>query len=262
MTSAPSANSFTISGTTLNHYSTATIRVNNLSRSVVVRSSGTDVTANAGYVENLVTNASSFAVSYGEFDYLGNTSCGYGGKNCGITFLGTSVLGSLSSSTIRGGFQGVYLFNSSSSSLTSNIFLNLSGSGIYFESGSHHVVTSNYFYNIAVSATNSDSSSYNVLTSNTLFNDVGGIALSSSGSENNILISNTAYNMSGSHPGLDVLSNNTLVSNVVYNDGDGIMLRGQNNLVVSNLSYNNISSGIRFLCFGRQQQHPYLQQFL
>src|SRR5439155_16632190 len=86
-----SGNTFTITPVGLTHYSTNTVRVNSLTRNVLVRSSGT-VTGSGGnsaYVQNLIRNTTSFNVNYGEFAYLGE-STGQTGKY-GITFDGSLV---------------------------------------------------------------------------------------------------------------------------------------------------------------------------
>ena len=62
-----SGNTFNVSGLGQAHYSTNTVRVNVLTRNVVVRSSGTDVGAasdagNTAYIENLATNATSLSL--------------------------------------------------------------------------------------------------------------------------------------------------------------------------------------------------------
>src|SRR5262249_16126910 len=69
LTSVPSGNSFNISGTNFNHYSSNTIRVTNLTRNAVVRSSGTDTSSNTAYIEY---DANSFQAAHAEFAYLGS----------------------------------------------------------------------------------------------------------------------------------------------------------------------------------------------
>ena len=82
-------------------HSTPTV-VADLSRNVLIRSSGTDTTANTAYIQSLVTNATSFNVTYGEFAYLGANVAGQDGIN-----LETNAQGTISSSTIRNGYNGV-----------------------------------------------------------------------------------------------------------------------------------------------------------
>src|SRR5262249_42855793 len=87
------------------HYSTDTVQVANLSRNVLVRSTGTAVASNTSYIRNLVRNTTSFAMTYGEFAYLGAWVAGNcpGTGTCGIMFDGTNITGSISSSTIHDG---------------------------------------------------------------------------------------------------------------------------------------------------------------
>src|SRR5207244_3325930 len=57
MTSVPSGNNFNISPTGSAHFSSNTIRVSNMDRNAVVRSSAT--TSNMSHIQNLATNATS-----------------------------------------------------------------------------------------------------------------------------------------------------------------------------------------------------------
>src|SRR5439155_15094289 len=98
----PGSNQVTISQTLgYAHYSTNTVLVNMITHNVVVRSSGTDTNSNTAYIQNLATNATSFALTYGEFAYLGANSAL---SKFGITFDGSASHGSISSSTIRNGY--------------------------------------------------------------------------------------------------------------------------------------------------------------
>ena len=200
------------------HVATFPVVVANLTRNVVVRSSGTDVgvsdAGNSAYIENLVTNATSFNLTYGDFQYLGNYNCATNGCN-GIDFdgldSGPNVTGSISSSTVRNGNQGIDLYNAGlgQAVLTSNVIFNMASVGI----------------NIA--------------------GDPG----------NNTLASNVVYS---SGKGIQVVSsNNTLLSNVVFgiNTSYGILVNDQNNLLVSNLSYKN---EYQILLTGLQATHNVL----
>ncbi len=77
------------SNLTQNHYSTWTIQVADLTRNVLVRSSGTSVTTNNAYVRTLTQNATSFNINYGEFAYLGaNASISKNRRDSGRKFSG------------------------------------------------------------------------------------------------------------------------------------------------------------------------------
>jgi parallel beta-helix repeat protein len=96
------------------------IVVTNLTRNVVVRSSGTD-TAGAGntaYIENLSQTEDNFRVRYGEFAFLGANTVD---SQFGISFNGSPVRGSISSSTIRGGYFGIFLKSSPNNTLSHNV---------------------------------------------------------------------------------------------------------------------------------------------
>lgn len=100
------------------HFSTWTVYVVNTSRNALVRSSGTstlDALGNTSYILNLARNTTSFSVAYGEFAYLGRDLSG----QYGLTFDGAQ--GQISSSTIRNGFKGLHLLNSSTNTFAGNL---------------------------------------------------------------------------------------------------------------------------------------------
>src|SRR5205823_350398 len=87
--------------TTVAHSTTTQVIVADLSHNVVVRSSGTDTTANTAFLTNLVANATSFSASYGEFAYIGaNAANKYG------VYFDVNNSGSISSSSVHHGFVG------------------------------------------------------------------------------------------------------------------------------------------------------------
>jgi len=193
--------------------------VANLSRNVVVRSSGTNTSANTAYLRNLVTNTTSFNANYGEFAYLGANASG----EYGITFDGSGVLGSISSCTVRNGFIGVLLNATSGGALTSNnIFASVSSGLDLFSSVTNLLVVSNNIY--GSTSDNIDvNGSYNFFQANNIYGST---------------IGNDGINLSGA-PGY-----NTFVSNNLYSNGRfGLYMPGSNNLVVSNRIYSN-SRGI------------------
>jgi len=124
------------------HASSVPVIVSNLSRNAVVRSSGSSL-SNSAYVEDLVTNATSFALMFGEFNTLGrNASCSF---DCGVTLYGTSgeVKASISSSTFRNGYEGVYAYQASSNSFVSNIFYKNADAGLYVYRSTSSQIQSN-----------------------------------------------------------------------------------------------------------------------
>src|SRR5207247_3913871 len=78
---------------TLNHLvsSTGPVVVASLSRNAVVMSSRTNTSTTTAYIQNLAKNATSFALTYGEFAYLGANAI----SKYGITFDGSGTAGSL-----------------------------------------------------------------------------------------------------------------------------------------------------------------------
>src|SRR5205807_5060712 len=126
------------------HYSSMPVIVADLSRNAVVRSSGTNTSTNTSYIQNLVKNATSFALTYGEFAYLGKSGCG--AADCGITFNGSGTQGSVSSSTVRNGYDGIFLNGSSKNTLTGNNAYANGNYGLHLDGSSNNALTSNNVY--------------------------------------------------------------------------------------------------------------------
>ena len=211
------------------------ILVSNLTRNVLVRSSGTDVGANSAYIQNLAQNTTSFSLSNGEFAYLGADIDG----KYGITFNGALVKGFVSSSTVRNGYRGIYLNASSTITLAGNNFRSNSGGAIWLLGSSNNTLTGNSVsnsYSIIL-----DGSSRNMLTGNNSCSNSYGISLYSS--PNNTLAGNNFYS---NYYGIDVQgsSSNTLTGNNLYSNTFGIFLLGSNNTLARNNFYANADRGI------------------
>ena len=219
--------------------------VSDLSRNVLIESSGTTITVNSAYLRNLVGNTSSFNVNYGEFAYLGKSSCGT--ADCGVSFDGASVLGSLSSSTFHNGNMGIFLNGSSNITLTGNVMYGNASQGIYAPS-SQNVTISNgaafvdgngvYFWN----------TSNSTISGNYYSGNDNGVDLDN-GSNGNLVTGNHMY--SNTFNGVAVVgtsSNDTISSNTVNSNGSvGILnLQGATNNFSSNVVYNNANFGLYF----------------
>ncbi|MBI4056033.1 MAG: Ig-like domain-containing protein [Elusimicrobia bacterium] len=195
------------------------VRVGNLTRNVVVRSSGTDTAGNSAYIRNLSQTASNFSVSYGEFAYLGANASG----KYGITFDGAGVKGSISSSTVREGSHGIFLQNSGSNRFSFNLLYNNQVNGITIVGlgSNQNVLEYNEAYsNASYGITFAGSSSSNTAASNYCFSNLGGIYLTASSA--NLLALNHLFSNGGAGVpfgiALDNGINNTLVSNFVYSN--------------------------------------------
>ena len=235
--------------------------VANLTHNVVVRSSGTDVgstgdAGNTAYIANLVTNTTSFNLNYGDFRYLGNNSNGgncaaLDNHDCGISFVPYNTSGSISSSTIRNGWDGIMLDVAVNSTLNgNNIFLS-ANVGIGSNLASHNTLMSNNTYGgNAAGISLSDASNYNTLAFNNAYanlNGAVGTGISLNACNYNTLTSNTASN--NRFEGIQFLgtcNNNILTSNVTFNNLDnGIyMTSSNNNTLTSNIAYGNTNAGI------------------
>src|SRR5439155_5216874 len=121
---------------------TNTVLVNAITHNVVVQSSGTDVNANTAYIWNLAQSATSFALAYGEFAFIGS------GQSYpdGIVFQASSA-GSVSSSTIRNGYIGIDLASNYVSIQNNNVYAN-THSGISIGRSSNSITANNLYANV------------------------------------------------------------------------------------------------------------------
>ena len=260
-----SGNTFNITPVTLTHSAANTIYISNLSRNVLIESSGTVVSGgggNSAYIRNLVQNTTNFNVNYGEFAYLGTPASG----EYGITFDGTGVTGSISSSTIRNGYNGIYLNKAVNSTFTADLVYAQNSDGVDDISGSGNTYLASRIYANSGNGLNSQSQN-NTITGNFVFWNTGTNNLTLSGS-GNMISSNTLFgttigiwvqgskhilnsnSVSGSSSyGIYVNATNiTLLTNRIFNNtGFGLYLAGANgSTLISNLCYTNGSGGSNF----------------
>jgi len=172
--SALSGNTFDITAVTLTH--SAPIFISNLSRSVLIRSSGT-VTGSGGnsaYVESLITNTTSFNLNDAEFAYLGETTA-LNAKQ-GLALWATSGTGSISSCTVHDGAFGLYLNHSAQTRIMGNILYGNSMEGLWTESASHNWIWGNNFFNNSARGIRLNNNSfYNLIQANNFYDSVMGI---------------------------------------------------------------------------------------
>ena len=260
-----SGNNVPITHPTLTHSAANTIYISNLSRNVLIESSGTVVSGgggNSAYIRNLVQNTTNFNVNYGEFAYLGTPASG----EYGITFDGTGVTGSISSSTIRNGYNGIYLNKAVNSTFTADLVYAQNSDGVDDISGSGNTYLASRIYANSGNGLNSQSQN-NTITGNFVFWNTGTNNLTLSGS-GNMISSNTLFgttigiwvqgskhilnsnSVSGSSSyGIYVNATNiTLLTNRIFNNtGFGLYLAGANgSTLISNLCYTNGSGGSNF----------------
>ncbi|OGS21758.1 MAG: hypothetical protein A3J70_05745, partial [Elusimicrobia bacterium RIFCSPHIGHO2_02_FULL_61_10] len=219
-----------ILGTARTISSTSPIVVANLTRNVLVRSSGTD-TATAGtgstaYIRNLAQNANGFILAYGEFAYLGrNTASQYG-----ITLDNANTLAAISNSTIRHGYRGISaVLNADGNSYIGNIIFE-NGLGLYLEASANNLIKSNIVH----------------------ANSGSGISLQGSPgwNDNNTIAANYVY--SNASYGINTLgSNHSIYLNWSYsNSADGILLSAPGSILAHNKFYRNANSGVQLNSVG------------
>jgi len=199
-------------------WSTRPIIVANLTRNVLVRSSGTDTANNSAYILNLARNTTSFDLAYGEFAYLGTSA---DGKH-GIEFY-PWVHGSLSSSTVRNGSHGLVLNEYSSGTFARNTLYGAATHGMSFVNSASNTVVEN------------------VICGNTGGGD--GIWLLSQGSDliGNMIFANSGFGVSlqnGSKA--DLFDSNTVFSNAAY----GFSVLGASHTFWGNNVYASNATGI------------------
>ncbi|MEI7528714.1 MAG: right-handed parallel beta-helix repeat-containing protein [Elusimicrobiota bacterium] len=219
------------------------IVVGNLTRNVLVRSSGTDVNADSAYISNLVRNTTSFALTYGEFAYLGANDNG----KLGITFDGALTKGSLSSSTVRNGYYGIFLNSASGNTLTGNNIYSNSQHGVWLYGGTNNTLLGNSVCSNSGTGIYLASAHYNTLAGNNSYSNTNsGIHLQ--GSTNNTLTGNASFinTAQGIYLGL-AANNNTLAGNNAYSNSDGITFYdSSNNIGTGNISHANTGNGLVF----------------
>ena len=199
------------------------ILVSNLTRNVLVRSSGTDTAADTAYIRSLARNATSFLLEYGEFAYIGANS---GAGKYGITFDGAFAKGAVSSSTVRNGYRGILLDNSSGIGIAGNSVCYGADTGIYLNLALDSDVAGNAVFGGAAHGLKLVFAAGNDLRGNHAFsNGAQGARLENSSS--NIVRSNRFYANTGGGLGVENGSDNTLAGNFTYASGaNGIALIG------------------------------------
>ncbi|MFC1679203.1 FG-GAP-like repeat-containing protein, partial [Elusimicrobiota bacterium] len=207
------------------HYATTPIEVANLTRNVLVRSSGTVVNGagtNTSYIRTYTTFDSAFSLTNAEFAYLG---VNMPGKE-GITFDGASVRGKISTCTIRDGYKGVVVTDADDIVLSYNLSYSHFGEGFKLT----NVVNSTLAYN----------HSYG----NTDANDGSGISVLSE-SNRNALFGNHLYSNEAEGIKLSGSSYLKVSSNTVYSNANGgvYVMSSHMGDFESNRVYRNVSRG-------------------
>jgi len=225
ITALPGSNQVTITQSLGQvHVATYGVVVANLTHNVVVRSSGTNTGTNTAYIENLAKNATSFNLTYGDFQYLGANVA----KEYGIDF--ESAKGSISSSTVRNGYVGINTNTSNNTLLTWNNLYANAAQGALLTGNNNTVSFNNAYANAAV-----------------VFNDIPGIEINGN---NNTLLSNNTFSHLGTNVGgggieFDVGNNNLVIANNVYSNftyGMGFS-GGSGNTMISDNMFGNQNNG-------------------
>jgi len=238
------------------------IIVGNLTRNVLVRSSGTNVNSNSAYIQNLVQTTTNFVLTHGEFAYLGSNIAG----KYGITFNGALTQGAISSSTVRNGNYGIYLNASSTNTMAGNNFYanyigiiilgfnnTLTGNNAYSNShgislnGSNNTLTGNNAYSNSNGIYLSGFSNNTLTGNNTFANTSSGIVIYAS--SNNTLTGNNAYSNS-TYGGITLWApsnNNTMAGNNLYSNSYGIYAQGSssNTVIDGNIGYNAAGDSLK-----------------
>ncbi|MBI4057106.1 MAG: right-handed parallel beta-helix repeat-containing protein [Elusimicrobia bacterium] len=229
-----------------NHITLSTMVVANLTRNVVIRSSGTDIYSDTSYIRNLTQSTPGFNLAYGEFAFLGADVPG----KYGITWDGTEVRGSVSNCTIRDGNYGIYVEGASGNTLSQNLLILNFYDGIYLNNSSANTLVSNYA-DSNQTGIRLRNSTQNLLEANQTNSNSTGIYLGELSDKNTLKSNLSGFNL-GTGINLYKSSENTLVLNNAYsNSGYGLFLGlSQNNILTSNDSSMNYSGTLIQLSSG------------
>lgn len=222
------------------HYATWTVRVGNMTRNVLIRSSGTVFSSNSAYIYSLASNATSFAVVNGEFAYLGGSST-Y--PATGIT-IGTGGKASISSSSIHHGYTGLRLSEANDNDLDHLLVVFNFAQGIYFgEASRNRLLDSDVGANQNINLWLFGGGS-NRLVRNHVYSAVFGIKEADSGQ--NTYEENRSWAHTGEGFTLNYgdyrsdTSNAIGTGNKTYLNNDGVMVSGrQESAFIDSYSYAN-----------------------
>ncbi len=250
------------------------LSIGNLTRNVVVTSSGTNPAADVSYLISYVTNPVDFVAFSTEFKDLGT---GMTGKQ-GLTISGAGSRADISSSTFRGGDDGLQLDNADGCLINGNVFYDQQSSGIELlpNSDNNRLINNHFFshpdgaillqasdfnqilgnvmqhhgfYGIGLTNQAANYSDNNTVRDNDIYAGEGGIGLFGAG--DNLVSSNTIRVMTQDGLHLETAVRNIVTSNDITKVTDGIkLISGNQNGFWNNAVYGN--SGYGFYSDGGQ----------
>lgn len=228
-------------GLNFSHYSTGPLIVSNLTRNVLVRSSGgvAGPGGDSSYIRSLVENSTSFSLVYGEFAYLGADLPG----RHGVTLDGSGTKAEISSCSFRSNYAGIV----SSGALANTFSLNVFHSnewGVRLDGGGYSFVTESAGTSNMAAVYVTAASSHNHVGGSSLAGNIYGVAVVT-GTRNSIS-TNTAY--ANQYAGVYVSSGsfNTLVGNKAYHNGYAglALMSSDDNTLQSNEPRHNGGIGV------------------
>ncbi|MBI4425856.1 MAG: right-handed parallel beta-helix repeat-containing protein, partial [Elusimicrobia bacterium] len=244
------------SGSLADSHAGGVARVANLTRNVLVRSSGTVLWGNTAFLWNQTSQASNFAAAYGEFAYLGCTGAGlyfYPGSrgsissstvrdSCGaVSIDGASV--TLTANNITGNQARALWLQGAGTTLSGNdIFANAGGPPIQVRTNGNRIVGNRVYSNGDRIVVESDR---NLLDSNEVYaNAADGLHLQ--GARNRALSNRIFWN------GLTGLAisgdeNTASLDDIYENGGHGIEVSGRGNRLAAERVHANAWAGARLL---------------
>lgn len=242
------------------HLATGPTVVANITRNVLVRSSGTQVTSggNSAYIRTLTQSATSFHAAHGEFASLGANLSG----RYGITLDDIAAKVDITSCSVRDGYEGLRSQGASALEYRRNVFHQQSSFGIRISAGSSNntvagntflsgtkglriedgsnsnVVRGNQFTSISA-AIEVSTASMNHIEGNSFVAGASAIAILESGSTSNVILANRVYAPSGGGIRIEGSSNrvssNSLIGIIDANhSGVSITAEGSNQIISSN----------------------------
>lgn len=212
------------------HASTSPIHVGDLTRNVLVRSSGTDISGNVAGI----SGNGGLSLSYGEFAFIGGSPLT---ANKGIVLGGAA---SISSCTIRDGYDGIS--NNSRSALSRNLVYHNARYGVSFFATDGSTLTANHFYSNSSTGIFLSGNAH-VLRDNRIYGNAGGGILFFASNRDTLTGNGVCFN---ARDGIGNIGDSNQIANnlVCSNSGIGIDMDGDNNSLSSNTVISNGSDGV------------------
>ncbi|MEK9146154.1 MAG: right-handed parallel beta-helix repeat-containing protein, partial [Elusimicrobiota bacterium] len=225
------------------HYGTGTIRVGNLTRNALVRSSGTVVTASGGnsaYIRSLTQHATGFVLAHGEFAFLGGTNPGYG-----ISVEGTSAKASISSCAVHDGNMGIHASSSRGNVYAYNLLYKHANYGLILENAPNNRAAFNHAYGNSGQGFDVYSANGNLLEGNLVYSNLS-MGINLRPSQGSTLLGNEVFSNLFSGIAFFDARDDLFAGNLIHDNGSYgayVWSNSHRNVWAGNRIYANQNSG-------------------